>query len=53
MIVTTEKDATKLIQFKNQLQNTIVCVLPVTHKILFDEEKSFFSKIKYYIDDCN
>ena len=52
-IVTTEKDATKLLPFKKELKDFPVFMLPVTHKILFEKEKSFQKEINNYIQDCN
>jgi len=40
-ILTTEKDAVRLIKFKEQLANLPLYVLPVRHKFLFDEEEAF------------
>ena len=48
-IITTEKDATKLLQFKKELSDFPIFVLPVTHKILFEKEKSFQEEINNYI----
>ncbi len=41
MIITTEKDAVRLIRFKTELMKMPVFVLPVQHKFLFDEGIQF------------
>ena len=41
IIVTTEKDAAKLIQFEDSLQQLPLYVLPVKHQFLFDEGIQF------------
>ena len=38
-ILTTEKDAVRLIKFKKQLADLSLYVLPVKHKFLFNEEQ--------------
>lgn len=40
-IITTEKDAVRLMKFKEQLNNLPLYVLPVQHTFLFDEEAVF------------
>jgi tetraacyldisaccharide 4'-kinase len=50
MILTTEKDAVRLIKFKDQLAKLPVYVLPVQHQILFNEESVFLEKITGFID---
>lgn len=41
IIITTEKDAVRLLKFSDQLQNMPVYVLPIRHRFLFDEGKQF------------
>lgn len=41
IILTTEKDAVRLLKFKDQLAEMPLYVLPVQHKFLFDEENIF------------
>ena len=41
LILTTEKDAVRLIKFKKQLADLPLYVLPVKHKFLFNEESIF------------
>lgn len=50
LIVTTEKDAVRLIKFREQLINLPVLVIPVQHKFLFDEESRFEQTINNFID---
>ena len=40
-ILTTEKDAVRLMKFKEQLADIPLYVLPVKHKFLFNEEQDF------------
>lgn len=41
MIITTEKDAVRLIKFTNELMDLPLYVLPIRHKFLFDEGNIF------------
>ena len=50
MILTTEKDAVRLIKFKDQLSKLPVYVLPVQHQILYNEESVFLEMITDFID---
>jgi len=50
MILTTEKDAVRLIKFKDQLDKLPVYVLPVQHQILFNEESILLEKITGFIE---
>lgn len=45
IIITTEKDAVRLLKFKDQLLDLPLYVLPVRHKFLFDEGKLFDEKV--------
>jgi len=49
IILTTEKDATRLSSFKNDLKDLPVFVLPMAHQFLFDEEISFQDEILKYV----
>ncbi|MGN6266685.1 MAG: tetraacyldisaccharide 4'-kinase [Ginsengibacter sp.] len=51
IILTTEKDATRLSSFKNDLKDLPVFVLPMAHQVLFDETNSFENMIKEYIKE--
>ena len=48
-ILTTEKDAMRLIKFENTLMDLPFYVLPVRNRFLFGEEEKFTSAIKQYI----
>ena len=50
MILTTEKDAVRLIKFKDYLKDLPMYVLPIQHKILFNEEKDFIDRITAFVD---
>ncbi|MEI9958671.1 MAG: tetraacyldisaccharide 4'-kinase [Ferruginibacter sp.] len=41
IILTTEKDAVRLVKFEEQLKDFPVYVLPIEHHFLFDESKAF------------
>ncbi len=41
IIITTEKDAVRLLKFSEKLQNMPIYVLPVSHTFLFNEEQQF------------
>lgn len=49
IIITTEKDAARLLKFKEQLRELPLYVLPVRHKFLFDEGKLFDEKVMDFI----
>jgi tetraacyldisaccharide 4'-kinase len=49
MIITTEKDAVRLIKFKNALLEYPFYVIPIETKFLFDEEKTFTGLISKFI----
>jgi tetraacyldisaccharide 4'-kinase len=53
MILTTEKDAVRLIKFKEYLIDLPMYVLPVQHKILFNEEINFLQRIHQFMDGFN
>lgn len=48
-ILTTEKDAVRLIKFKQQLTELPIYVLPIRHRFLFNEEDAFNELIFRYI----
>lgn len=50
MIVTTEKDAVRLMKFKEELWEMPLYVLPVHHKFLFDEGIQFDRIINMFIE---
>ena len=39
IIITTEKDAVRLVKFKEELEQLPIFVLPIRHRILFNEEE--------------
>jgi tetraacyldisaccharide 4'-kinase len=49
IILTTEKDGVRLAKFINELKDLPVFVLPIKHKILFNEEKKFSDFIISYV----
>lgn len=51
IILTTEKDATRLSSFKSDLKDLPVFVLPMAHQFLFDETNSFENVVMKYIED--
>ena len=48
-ILTTEKDAVRLIKFKEQLGTLPLYVLPIRHKFLFEEGKAFDETAVHFI----
>tara|TARA_B100001758_G_C18386598_1_gene600498 strand:+ start:772 stop:1812 length:1041 start_codon:yes stop_codon:yes gene_type:complete len=49
LILTTEKDATKLMEFKNKFESRNVYVLPIN--VVFNEQKEFDTKILNYVEN--
>jgi tetraacyldisaccharide 4'-kinase len=49
IILTTEKDAVRLIKFGNELEGLPVYVIPVRHHFLFDEGKLFNETVETFI----
>jgi len=49
IILTTEKDAVRLVKFKYELHQLPFYVIPVRHHFLFDEEEKFNELIKIFI----
>jgi len=50
MIITTEKDAVRLMKFDGQLRNIPVFVLPVKHEFLFNEGMQFDGMVNNFIE---
>ena len=50
IIVTTEKDAVRLIKFEKELENLPIYVLPISHHFLFDEAPKFEKDILAFIN---
>jgi tetraacyldisaccharide 4'-kinase len=51
LILTTEKDAVRLIKFRQELENCPLYVLPITPRFLFDEEPGFTDLIVTFITE--
>jgi len=51
IILTTEKDAMRLIKFKNELERLPVYVIPISHHFLFEEEMTFLNAVTRFIRD--
>ncbi|MCZ2298852.1 MAG: tetraacyldisaccharide 4'-kinase [Chitinophagales bacterium] len=49
LILTTEKDAVRLLKFADELKNIPLFVLPVKHKFLFDDTEVFNSMVIDYV----
>jgi len=49
IIVTTEKDAVRLIKFEKELENLPIYVLPISHHFLFDGASTFEKDILAFI----
>jgi tetraacyldisaccharide 4'-kinase len=51
LILTTEKDAVRLIKFRQELEGWPFYVLPIAPKFLFDEEDGFAGAITQFINE--
>jgi tetraacyldisaccharide 4'-kinase len=51
MIVTTEKDAVRLMKFRSLLEDVPIYVIPIKHEFLFGESEKFNRKVIEYIRD--
>lgn len=49
IIITTEKDAVRLVKFKEELEQLPIFVLPIRHRILFNEEDDLKNLIGSFI----
>ncbi len=49
IILTTEKDAVRLMKFQTELENLPLYVLPIQHEILFGEEKKLKEAVVLFI----
>lgn len=49
IIITTEKDAVRLVKFKNEIQDLPLFVLPMEHQFLFGDEVVFDRSIINYV----
>jgi tetraacyldisaccharide 4'-kinase len=50
IILTTEKDATRLFQFENELKDLPIYVLPMAHHFLFGDETKFENEILDFVN---
>lgn len=50
IIITTEKDAVRLLKFKNEMTDLPIYVLPVKHHFLFNESNDFNKQVLDFID---
>lgn len=51
IILTTEKDAVRLVKFTNELEELPLYVLPVSHRFLFDGEEAFSKLVTGFINN--
>jgi tetraacyldisaccharide 4'-kinase len=51
IILTTEKDAIRLMKFKSELESMPLYVIPIRHHFLFGEEEKFLGTIVRFISD--
>lgn len=51
IILTTEKDAMRMLKFKDVLNNIPLYVIPIRHYFLFDDEPLFTAQIKNFVDN--
>ncbi len=51
IILTTEKDAMRLMKFENELKHLPFYVIPIEHKILFDEANKFNDIVITFIEN--
>jgi len=49
VLLTTEKDAVRLLKFRNELQELPLYVLPVRHYFLFNQEQQFLEIVRNFI----
>ncbi|MBY0536314.1 MAG: tetraacyldisaccharide 4'-kinase [Chitinophagaceae bacterium] len=49
LIITTEKDAVRLIKFAEELKEAPIYVLPITMEVLFNQEENLMNSIHEYI----
>lgn len=51
IILTTEKDAVRLVKFGEELKDVPLYILPIEHHFLFDEQEKFLTIVKTFIKD--
>ncbi len=50
IMITTEKDAVRLIKFKNELSSFPIFVLPIQHQFLFESQSQFIESLTTFIE---
>jgi len=50
MVLTTEKDAMRLLKFSNEIDGMAFYVIPIEHKFLFEEEPVFLERVTGFIN---
>lgn len=51
MVLTTEKDAMRLLKFSSEFDGMPLYVVPIEHKFLFDEERAFLNSVTGFIEN--
>jgi len=51
IILTTEKDAMRLLKFSNEIDGMPFYVIPIEHKFLFNEEQVFLKEVTGFIEN--
>jgi tetraacyldisaccharide 4'-kinase len=51
IILTTEKDAMRLLKFSNEIDGMPFYVMPIEHKFLFNEEQLFLREVTGFIEN--
>jgi tetraacyldisaccharide 4'-kinase len=51
IILTTEKDAMRLLKFSNEIDGMPFYVMPIEHKFLFNEEQLFLREVSGFIEN--
>ena len=51
IILTTEKDAMRLMKFRTELEELPMCVIAIRHCFLFDEEKKFVEAVTDFVSN--
>ncbi len=51
IVLTTEKDAVRLVKFGEELNDIPLYILPIEHHFLFDEQEEFLTIVKAFIKD--
>ena len=50
IVLTTEKDAMRLLKFNNEIDGMPFYVMPIEHKFLFAEEQLFLTEVTTFIE---